>query len=190
MKILRKIIRIIKYIENRIILQIKGVTYDSKSLNINGLITIIDSGKNIKIGKNVTINSGKLTNPIGGDIKTTLIGKIEIGNNVGISNATIVAYKGVKIGDNVLIGGSTKIYDTDFHSLQFKYRMEKPDLHIKTAKVEIGDGSFIGAHCIILKGVTIGKRCIIGAGSVVTKNIPDGEIWAGNPARFIRKVED
>ena len=49
---------------------------------------------------------------------------------------------------------------------------------------------FIGANSIILKGVTIGERSIIGAGSVVTKNIPDDEIWAGNPAKFIRKINN
>lgn len=46
----------------------------------------------------------------------------------------------------------------------------------------------MGAHTIILKGVHIGKGAVIGAGSVVTKNIPENEIWAGNPAKFIKKV--
>ena len=49
--------------------------------------------------------------------------------------------------------------------------------------------AFIGAHSIVLKGVTIGKHSVIGAGSVVTKNIPDNEVWAGNPARFIRRLD-
>ena len=52
----------------------------------------------------------------------------------------------------------------------------------------VGDDVFVGANSIILKGVIIGARVIIGAGSVVTKNIPSDEIWAGNPAKFIRKV--
>ena len=55
--------------------------------------------------------------------------------------------------------------------------------------VVIKDGAFIGAHTIVLKGVTIGERSIVGAGSVVTRSIPDYEIWAGNPAKFIKKVE-
>ena len=52
----------------------------------------------------------------------------------------------------------------------------------------IGEDVFIGAHSIILKGVTIGARSIVGAGSVVTKDIPADEVWAGNPAKCIRKL--
>lgn len=55
--------------------------------------------------------------------------------------------------------------------------------------VVIKNGVFIGANSIILKGVTIGEKAIVGAGSVVTRSIPDGEIWAGNPAKFIRKIK-
>lgn len=57
-----------------------------------------------------------------------------------------------------------------------------------SAPVIIEDNAFIGARSIILKGVTIGANSIIGAGSVVTKSIPANEIWAGNPAKFIRKI--
>ena len=62
------------------------------------------------------------------------------------------------------------------------------DTDIRTKPVHIGENVFIGGHCVILKGVTIGDGAVIGAGSVVTKSIPAGEIWAGNPAKFIRKV--
>ncbi len=79
------------------------------------------------------------------------------------------------------------ICDTDFHSIEYSYRLEKPDTHIRTAPVRICEGAFIGARSIILKGVTIGKHSVIGAGSVVTKSVPDNEIWAGNPAVYIRK---
>lgn len=56
--------------------------------------------------------------------------------------------------------------------------------------IKIGYGSFIGANSIICNSVNIGKNVIVGAGSVVTKDIPDNEIWGGNPARFIKKRED
>lgn len=64
----------------------------------------------------------------------------------------------------------------------------KPDN--KDIAVHIKEYAFIGAHTIICKPVTIGRGAIVGAGSVITKDIPDNEIWAGNPARLIRKRPD
>lgn len=57
------------------------------------------------------------------------------------------------------------------------------------AEVRIKEGAFIGVNTIITKPVTIGKFSVVGAGSVVTKDIPDYEVWAGNPARFIRSIQ-
>lgn len=162
------------------------------NLIINGRIYIV--GNNIAIGNNVKLNSGYKFNPIGGQERTMLVtnnnGKIKIGNNVGISNSTIVSHNEITIEDNVMIGGSCKIYDTDFHSIQFEKRIGKYDDNIKTSPITIKKNSFIGAHSIILKGITIGEGSVIGAGSVVTKNVPSNEIWGGNPAKYIKKVEE
>lgn len=159
---------------------------------INGRIYVV--GKHITIGNNVKINSGYKFNPIGGQERTMLVikdnGKIKIGNNVGISNSTIVSHDEIIIEDNVMIGGSCKIYDTDFHSIQFNKRIDKCDNDIKTSPIIIKKNCFIGAHSIILKGVTIGEGSVIGAGSVITKDVPSNEVWAGNPAKYIRKVEE
>lgn len=165
------------------------------SCKINGICKFLsDSPGSIKIGNKVDINSGRRFNPIGGDtytmFRTIGVGKIVIGNNVGISNSTIVARKAVRIEDKVRIGGSCKIYDNDFHSLGVKNRLSSSDTNIASSEIIIKEGAFIGAHSIILKGVVIGINSIIGAGSVVTKNVPDGEIWGGNPAKFIRKIND
>ena len=65
---------------------------------------------------------------------------------------------------------------------------EKDMKEKRLEKVSIEHDAFIGADCIVLKGVTIGACSIIGAGSVVTKSIPQGQIWAGNPAKFIRNI--
>jgi len=149
------------------------------------------------MGKKVVINSYKNANVIGGDIRTNLlIGEdavLNIGNNVGISNSTIVCYKEITIEDDVLIGGSCKIYDTDFHSMNPSLRSlafvnRTKDNNAISRPVVIEKGVWIGGHCIILKGSRIGSQSIIGAGSVVSGNIPPLEIWAGNPARFIRKI--
>lgn len=149
-------------------------------------------GKNIKLGNKVRIHSSETTNVIGGDTRTILKtignGKIEIGDNCGISNSTFVSQSMIKVDDNVMIGGSCKFYDTDFHSLDYKLRMSVPDKTIVSKDIHINEGVFIGAHSIILKGVEIGKYSVVGAGSVVASDIPAGEIWAGNPAKFIKKV--
>ena len=164
-----------------------------EKLKINGKLRRVGRGL-VTIGDYVTINSCWKSNPIGGDDYTVIYAmrnsKIVIGNNVGISNSALVSQgPGIEIEDDVMIGGSCKIYDTDFHSLNFTERMQYPDPGIRMGKIVIKQGAFIGAHSIILKGVTIGRHSIIGAGSVVTKDVPDGEIWAGNPARFIRHIE-
>lgn len=87
------------------------------------------------------------------------------------------------------MGGGTSIYTTDFHSLDPIIRASDEDQkYRRCASVVIRDNVFIGAKCIILKGVTIGENSIIGAGSVVTKNVPANQIWAGNPAKYIRNL--
>ena len=96
--------------------------------------------------------------------------------------------KQVVIEDNVFIGGDCKIYDTDFHSLNPDTRLSGDTDDVKSTPILIKKRSFIGGHSIILKGVTIGEGAIIGAGSVVTHNVPDYEIWAGNPIYKIREL--
>ena len=91
-----------------------------------------------------------------------------------------------------MIGGNCVIYDSDFHSLNPQDRKDrlKDKNNAKKAKVIIEDNVFIGSHTTILKGVTIGKNSVIGACSVVTKNIPKNEVWAGNPISFIKKIDN
>lgn len=147
----------------------------------------------IVIGSNFAMNNGMAGNIIGFNVPCSLVvndgSKICIGDNVGISQTTLVAHSNITIGNNVKIGGGTCVYTSDFHSLNYTIRRTKDDgMMRKSAPVVIEDDVFIGARCLILKGVTIGRRSIIGAGSVVTKSVPSDEIWAGNPAHFIRKI--
>ncbi len=162
-----------------------------KNLTTYGLIFMRGKGR-VTIGNDVTITSCRETNPIGGDVRTIIYAKdggtIMIGNHVGMSNVTLVAAKSITVEDDVMLGGGCKVYDNDFHSVDYTERMMSPDPGIKCAAVHIKQGAFIGAHSIILKGVTIGERSVVGAGSVVTKDIPAGEVWAGNPAKLLRKL--
>lgn len=158
--------------------------------DIRGRLHIRNLGE-ISMGKGVKINSGLFPNPVGGGSETIISidpgAKLSIGMDVGISNAEIVVKREITIEDGVMIGGGVKIYDSDFHPIDPFMRKEKPN-NGTCLPVEIHEGAFIGAHSIILKGVTIGKYSVIGAGSVVTKDIPSYEVWAGNPAKFIKKL--
>ena len=151
-------------------------------------------GKRLIIGDDFSLNNGVSNNPIGCSQPCTFFvgdnSEIIIGENVGISQAALISHCSISIGDNVKIGGGTCIYTTDFHSLNSIIRASENDQRECVKKpVTIEDNVFIGAHSIILKGVTIGKNSIVGAGSVVTKSIPANEIWAGNPAKLIRKLD-
>lgn len=183
--------RIFEYVFNRIILFYKGVIY-GKGLKIRGKLLLRGKGK-IIIGNDVVINSHYAENPIGGDKTVFQVmngAELKIGNRVGISHAKIAVYKRVEIEDDVLLGADCHIYDTDFHSLLYEDRILKEDNNIKSDPVKIKKGAFIGAGSYILKGVVIGEKSVVGAGAVVTRNVPDGEIWAGNPARKIRNLND
>ena len=190
------VILAIKYFPSKVINWITLVRKHVKTGNdvvIKGAIFITGHGA-ISLDDGVHINSCRASNPIGGDTKTVVNtftnGQVHIGANSGISNSALVARERIDIGKNVKIGGGTQIFDNDFHSLDFSTRTSaQDDQNIGCAPVIIKDGAFIGARCIILKGVEIGEHSIVGAGSVVTKNIPDNEIWGGNPAKFIRKLQ-
>ena len=182
---------------NKIIFRLNGIQY-GKSLHVRGVVFFFQHSDKSKmvVGNNVHINSSPKANPIGcGDkmyVQMVDAGKLIIGNNCGISNCAFTCADKIQIKDNVLLGSGCRIYDTDFHALDYEERVKGnfPGAPIKTAPVVIEEGVFVGAGSMILKGVTIGKHSIVGAGSVVTKCIPSGEIWGGNPARFIRRVEN
>lgn len=113
--------------------------------------------------------------------------RIIIGDNVGMSGTTIVADKEVLIGDNVLIGANVSIVDTDFHPTGILDRRYSIDCDARP--IHIGKNVFIGMSSIILKGVTIGDYAVIGAGSVVTKDVPPKAVVAGNPAKVIKFIK-
>jgi len=154
------------------------------------MVALFADGGTLRIGKRVTINSAAWANPVGGE-RTCFLFKgddavIEIGDGTGMSNIMLAARTRITIGKNVALGAGMKVFDTDFHSIDLDDRLA--DVNIPTKPVTIEDGAFIGGDVIILKGVTIGKASVVGAGSVVAKNIPPGEIWGGNPAKFIKKL--
>ncbi len=188
-KLLRKMMGFPTELKNRIVFIIKGVKYPEKG-SVKGKIRLVNKGK-ICFSEGCVVNGKNKYNPIGFGDGCSIVAeqgaRITVGKNVGMSNCTLYSRDSITIGDDVLLGGGVKIYDTDFHSLDAQYRGTADDKkYTKNKPVVIEDKVFIGAGTIILKGVHIGKEAVVGAGSVLTKDVAAGEIWAGNPAKKIR----
>ena len=133
-------------------------------------------------------------------------GHISIGNHSYIGGGTFISHSSITIGDNVTIAWGGIVYDHDSHSLNYMDRRRDIDAELECIRhgrnfietkdwsnvnskpIVIKDDAWIGMNVIILKGVTIGRGAIIGAGSVVTKDVPDWCIAAGNPARIVKKL--
>jgi acetyltransferase-like isoleucine patch superfamily enzyme len=149
----------------------------------------------VTLGDNVMLRSRFMSNLAGLTGPTILHcirdGRISIGNNSGCSGNVLSSRSSITIGANVNLGINVRIYDHDFHALDFATRRDsaRDAKECRTAPVVIGNDAFIGANAIILKGVTIGDRSVVGAGSVVTlREVPPDSLVAGNPARIIRSL--
>lgn len=114
-------------------------------------------------------------------------GAIKIGyNNFFNRNCNVISMESIEIGNNNLFGPNVSIYDHD-------HKYEDSELFIckqgfNTSGVTIGSDVWIGANVVITKGVTIGNRVIVGANCVVTKDLESNAIYAGNPAKMIKRI--
>ena len=167
--------------------------------NLQGAILTDSHEARISIGDNLYFSSGEAVNPIGSNLQGAILtdrpeARISIGDNVGMSSTRMWIHDSLTVGNNVNIGACVLIIDTDCHEMDYRVRnhslpqSEEDGQYVKSAPIKIEDDVWIGAHSIILKGVTIGARSIIGAGSVVTKSIPADCIAAGNPCKVIRML--
>jgi len=205
MRIVRFIYKIIRRLAREVILffdrtrtlflfNVNHVKYHDNFITNGVPVLGVHHCAKMSIGTHFRMNNGILHNQIGRNqrcfFKVEKNGILEIGDNVNMSSTAIVCCEKISIGNNVKIGGNVAIYDTDFHSLDVSERTKiDEDLTLRVnSPVVIEDNVFIGAHSTILKGVTIGENAIIGAGAIVTKDVPPNEIWGGNPAKVIRKV--
>lgn len=160
---------------------------------IEGAIEIRVPGGQIIIGDDCLIQ-GVL-------VSETRDSRIAIGSNVFIGGGTLIdCIESISIDDDVLISYGCNIVDSDNHSVSYSIR--KKDLAdwrhggghdwatTNTKPVHIAKGVWIGARAMILKGVCIGEGAVVGAGSVVTKDVPPYTIVAGNPAKIIREIPE
>jgi galactoside O-acetyltransferase len=169
-------------------------------------------GANLSIGLGSKVNYGLLQGFYGASLqigeRCIIAGQLgcqkqgallEVGGACFIGAQTsIVATECVSVGKNVLIAHGCYITDTDGHSIDAQKRMldvenrlaGKKDWDcVKSSPIKIGDLCWIGPSVIILKGVSIGNGTIVGAGSVVTRSLPEYVFAAGNPAKIIRTLE-
>lgn len=147
--------------------------YDFFGVQLNGVYI----KNNVLIGRNNTLNIAQKN------------GQIKINNGTNIARScNISAAKKITIGKKCLISYNTSILDHD-HVLD-KKGISPIDSGITNGQeIIIGDNCFIGAHCFILKGVTLGKQCVVGANSVVNQSFPNYSIIAGNPAKLIKTIK-
>ena len=188
---IKKMIRFSWTILNIIRLNVKTYKHDKK-LSIGRGVRLVG---NIRF--NTRITSGE--NTLGANMRSYIEIEdgaiLEIKDNVAMSDVSIWVHNYVRIGSYVTMGAGCMINDSNSHALDYlsrRYERELVDLQnyacIKHAPVIIGNDVFIGARTIINKGVTIGDRSIIAAGSVVVKNIPNDCIAGGNPCKVIKHV--
>ena len=186
---------------NRFYFRWKGIRF-GKNMQAYNKVYITGGGGKITIGDSFHLTSGDSINPICRNLRACFhtdnaYSAITIGNHVGMSSPCIWIHDRLTIGNHVNLGGNCMILDTDVHQLDFLARRgEKPanpndvTATVQSAPITIEDDVWIGANCQILKGVTIGARSVIGAGSVVTRSISADCIAAGNPCRVIRNLND
>lgn len=197
MTAVRYIVRFVKRARNRISsyinllrLNLYGVEH-GKHCVIHGKLYInLFPSASLKIGDDFYFSSGWGINALcsnrRGMLYATWDANITIGNNVGMSSTVLWCHKKIVIGNNVKIGGNCILIDTDAHDINYINRRRPATDSGATSPIIIEDDAFIGTNCIILKGVTIGARSIIAAGSIVTKSIPADCIAGGNPAKVIK----
>jgi acetyltransferase-like isoleucine patch superfamily enzyme len=147
-------------------------------------------GSTISIGSGSELRSSRRSNPLGLShpvvLSTMTAGaRIEVGERCGLSGTTLCAAERISIGPECLFGADVLVTDNDHHAVEAELRSANSLRGVGVRPVRIGARVFVGARAIILKGCSIGDDAIVGAGAVVTGDIPAKAIVAGNPARVI-----
>jgi acetyltransferase-like isoleucine patch superfamily enzyme len=169
----------------------KGVACGKDVVFLGRPLISVAPDSRLILSDGVHINSALRSNPLGcfqpSVLRTLAPGaELRLAPRVGISAAILCAGKQITIGEDTIIGAGAMLIDNDFHALLSDGTWKAE--YVEGARpIRIGRSVFIGARAIILKGVEIGDAAIIGAGAVVTRDVPPATIFAGNPAREIGK---
>jgi acetyltransferase-like isoleucine patch superfamily enzyme len=192
-KTLNEIDRFLVYPGARLIFMMNGIPW-GRNWRIYGIPTIQKHrGSHMSFGAGLGLRSTVRSNPLAPNHPVTLVtwsagACLEIGSDFAMTGGVLCAAERISIGANVAIGSNTTIVDTDFHPLDPQERRRNSSG--MASPVIIEDDVFIGMNCVVLKGVHLGQGCVVGAGSVVTKDVPSWAIVAGNPARTVGIIHD
>ncbi len=184
--------RVLAYPWVRLIFAIKGVRW-GRAWKIYGTPIIMRHAKSqMLLGSHLELRSSRYSNPLSPNHPVVLAtwregARLVVGDGFAMSGGSICAAQSIIIGNNVAIGANSAVIDTDFHPLRPADRQEQPN-DGRIAPVVIEADVFIGANCLILKGVRIGQGAVIGAGSVVVSDVPPHCVAAGNPAIVVRSL--
>lgn len=168
---------------------LKGCTCEiHKSCRFKVPVRVMGFG-NVKLGAGVVLGNGESPRTGNGEILIQSRSKdsnIVIGDNTIISNnVSIISCQDIVIGSDCLIGDHVSVFDCDLHLIDPEKRRDGIG---KCKSVEIGKNVWLGSGVRIMKGVKIGDHSVVGAGSIVTVDVPGRSLFAGVPARLIRKI--
>ena len=191
-KVWNEIARRITYPWTRFIFMLNGIPWGFGWKIYGTPIVQKHRRSHMYFGDGLSLRSTTSSNPLGPNHPVILCtwqkgANLEVGDNFAMTGGSLVSALSITIGNDVSIGANSSLMDTDFHPLVPMIREIDPDAG-QAAPIIVESNVFIGMNCIILKGVTIGCGSVVGAGSVVTDNVPPGMIAAGNPARVIKAV--
>jgi maltose O-acetyltransferase len=162
--------------------RLRNATWVGERVRVWGRPVIRNAGS-IRIGERAYLLSE--TVPI--QLKTERGGRLEIGPRTGINyGCSISATQLISIGPDCTIGMDVLMMDSDYHQIEPSLRRNRP----ASAPIVLEENVWLGARVIVLSGVRIGAHSVIGAGSVVTRDIPARSLAAGQPARVIRSIAD
>jgi acetyltransferase-like isoleucine patch superfamily enzyme len=179
-----------------VLCQLKGVLYYRRIFGSFGSGSrlykpmFVSNPRFVHIGHDVSIRQGARIEVILSNTRRTPV--LLIRNNVNIEqNVHLVCHSKLTIGSDVSITGNCAIVDVTHPYLNVHDSVKIGDRILdEDSFVEIGDGSFLGFGTLVMPNVRVGKYCVIGAHSVVTKDVPDYCVAAGNPAKILRRYDE
>lgn len=176
---------------------LKGVQFEGRCEFLGRPLVRVARDAHLIIGDDVRVWSSVRANPLGLAQPSALVAmapgaRLVIGPRVGLSGTTLCAAAAIEIGEGTIFGAGAMVVDNDFYLAadQADWGDDREAARATARPVKIGRGVFIGTRAMVFKGITIGDRAVVGAGAVVTRDVPAHHIAAGNPACILKPKDD